>query len=174
MQTNEPLISKLRLDILVENSSFKSKFLAEHGLSVLIEAATEDDKKFLLLFDISSTGNPIINNLKVLEKEKSFLGLDGIVLSHGHYDHTGSLEAVLEQAPGLRIYGHPDIFDDKFSYRGGRYRPIGIPFNRDELEQDAVFILSPSPINIIPGIMTTGEIPRETAFESNDKHFFII
>ncbi|MGI6615334.1 MAG: MBL fold metallo-hydrolase [Dethiobacteria bacterium] len=107
-----------------------------------------------------------------LEKNAAALGvdlsrLDAVFLSHGHYDHTGGLEALLKmnRHSSLPVYGHPDIFDEKYSLREGQEpRYIGIPRRRAELEAlGADFKLSRGPQSPCEGISTTGEIPRVAA-----------
>ena len=38
---------------------------------------------------------------------------DAIVLSYGHYDHTGGLAGVLRVVPGTPVYAHPDACKPK-------------------------------------------------------------
>ena len=61
--------------------------LGEWGLSVLVE---RDDRKVLLDAgaSISSTRNGVLLGINSDR-------IDAIVLSHGHYDHTGGLREVL-------------------------------------------------------------------------------
>ncbi len=41
--------------------------------------------------------------------------IDAIVLSHGHYDHTGGLRDVLTRIrKRVKVIAHPDVFDAKF------------------------------------------------------------
>lgn len=39
--------------------------------------------------------------------EKSGLALTMILLTHGHYDHTGAIHDLLERFPGIPVYLHP-------------------------------------------------------------------
>jgi 7,8-dihydropterin-6-yl-methyl-4-(beta-D-ribofuranosyl)aminobenzene 5'-phosphate synthase len=53
---------------------------------------------------------------------------DGVVLSHGHYDHTGGLPAVLGEAPQARVFLHPAALDSKFiAHSDGSSRFVGMP-----------------------------------------------
>jgi 7,8-dihydropterin-6-yl-methyl-4-(beta-D-ribofuranosyl)aminobenzene 5'-phosphate synthase len=92
--------------------------------------------------------------------------VDKIVLSHGHFDHTGGLKNVLEKiGREIEIVAHPDIWQPKYGGLGERY--IGIPFSREELEAlGARFKLTAEPTAIGPNIITSGEIPMVTDFET--------
>src|SRR5512137_1874476 len=72
---------------LVENTAGIPHVIGEWGQSLLIEA---DGKK--VLFDTGPSG-AIIENARKLNVDLS--NIDVIVLSHGHYDHTGGLKDVL-------------------------------------------------------------------------------
>lgn len=156
----------LKVTVLVENSVeaiYPTGLLAEHGLSLYIEFR---DKK--ILFDTGQT-DILIRNARVLEIDLK--KLDAIVLSHGHYDHTGGLKALLEylQKP-IKIFAHPDVFLGHYYCRNGKYTYIGIPYKRELLESlGAEFVLTKEPIEIFPDFFVSGEVPRHTPFEKIDK-----
>ena len=87
----------VKITILVDNRAGEG-LLAEHGLSLWIEA---DGKR--ILFD---TGQGALEfNARVLGVD---LGeTDALVLSHGHYDHTGGIPAVLRVARNVEIFSIP-------------------------------------------------------------------
>lgn len=122
---------KKRITVVCENLVYQSGLVAEHGLAVLIESEK------ITLFD-TGQGHAIINNLDVLEKDIN--SIDRIVLSHGHYDHTGGLAQVLEKRKEkISVYGHPDIFNKKIRVdkngEKNEYVPIGMPCSRVEYEE---------------------------------------
>jgi len=149
----------MRITTLVENEVNKPDLLAEHGLSLLIE--TGDEK---ILFDTGQKGNTIFHNANTLGVD--LLEIDKIVLSHGHSDHTGGLDGVLTASKHAIIYGHPHVFDEKYSKAKCEQRPIGIPYTKEALElRGAKLRLSRKPVQITDNIQTTGEIKRQTSFE---------
>ena len=160
---------KLRITTLSENTAGMNEntaglvnFLAEWGLSILIET---DEVNILL-----DTGQSISAgyNADILGIDLS--RIDRIVLSHGHFDHTGGLRPVLRKMrKRVEIIAHPDIWTAKYSRGQGKDRYIGIPYLRQELESlGASFNLTPKPVKITDNIMTTGEIPMVTDSEEVD------
>ena len=91
-------VSRVRVTALSDNipgSGFKS----EWGLSLLIEA---DGCR--LLFDTGASSLAVDNAFKA---GIELAGIGKIVLSHGHYDHTGGLLAVLHATGSARVIAHP-------------------------------------------------------------------
>lgn len=149
----------MRITTLVENTVSKSELLAEHGLSLLLE--TDDET---ILFD---TGQSCVF---VHNAEKMGIDLskvDKIVLSHGHHDHTGGLTNALKACGGAKVYGHPGIFNEKYSKTRCEQRPIGMPYEKQSLAlMGAKLCLSRESIQITRGIRTTGEVRRRMQFET--------
>ncbi|ADQ46988.1 beta-lactamase domain protein [Caldicellulosiruptor kronotskyensis 2002] len=113
----------MKAKILVNNWTFKGGYLAEHGLSILIE---KDDKK--ILFDCGQT-NAIVKNI---EKMGVGFDFDAVVLSHAHYDHTGGLKFLIERTD-CNIWVHNGFFEKKFANREGEYKFIGENFERFDM-----------------------------------------
>jgi 7,8-dihydropterin-6-yl-methyl-4-(beta-D-ribofuranosyl)aminobenzene 5'-phosphate synthase len=158
----------LRITTLSENTARLGDFLGEWGLSVLVEM---DDTT--VLFD-AGKGFSTAHNADSLGIDLS--KIDKIVLSHGHYDHTGGLREVLRRMKKqVEIIAHPDIWQAKYARRKGEPdRYIGIPFQRDELENlGASFHLTADAVTITEYIITTGVIPMVTDFEQIGEAFFV-
>lgn len=157
----------IRITVLVENSVHRQGLVAEHGLSFHVQSGEHS-----LLFDTGQT------DLAVINAETLRLPLDrveAIVLSHGHYDHTSGVPAVLDVVPEARVYLHPAAFGKKFSQNSGQSRPIGM----SDCVAQAIrrcaggFIETKSRTEIMEGVFATGEIPRATTCEDTGGAFFL-
>ena len=158
----------LQIITLSENTAGLGSFLAEWGLSILIETDEVN-----ILFDtgqsISASHNADILGINLSR-------IDKIVLSHGHVDHTGGLKQVLRRVrKGIEIIAHPDIWAVKYSHREGEEdKYVGIPFHRQTLESlGARLNLTTEPVRISDNIMTTGEIPMATDYEEIEPHLVV-
>ncbi len=158
----------LRITTLSENTASIDDFIAEWGLSILVET-----EKTSVLLD-TGQGHSCVHNADTLGVE--LWNIDKIVLSHGHFDHTGGLREVLRRMrKKVEIIAHPDIWQAKYSRRkSNEPRYIGIPFCQNELESlGAIFLLDDKPVKIDDSIMTTGEIPMVDSFEEVDSALFV-
>jgi 7,8-dihydropterin-6-yl-methyl-4-(beta-D-ribofuranosyl)aminobenzene 5'-phosphate synthase len=157
----------LRITTLSENTAGFPGVLAEWGLSILVET---DDLKVLL-----DTGASISvpRNAPIFGLDLS--AIDKIVLSHGHYDHTGGLKEVLKQVgKQVEVIAHPDIWAQKYARGQGFERYIGVPFPIEDLENlGASFTMIREPVWITDNIVTTGEIPMTEEFEVLDRNLYV-
>ena len=149
---------EIRITTLSENTA-NPGFLAEWGISMLIETGGQR-----VLFD-TGAGFSTVHNAQLLGIDLS--AIDRVVLSHGHYDHTGGLREVLRRAGQKEVIAHPGIWEKKYGRRpGGRERYVGIPFAREELEAlGASFALTKESVKLSAKIITSGEIPKITDYE---------
>lgn len=153
---------KARLTILCENSvGLPFGVIGEHGFACHVETEKGD-----YLFD-TGQGFGILHNALALGRD--LRKIDAVMISHGHYDHTGGLPAVLKLRGRVPVYGHPDMFVERFIRFEGRERDIGIPFRRSWLESlRAEFRLGTGMTEVGPGVYLTGQIPRNTSYEKGD------
>jgi 7,8-dihydropterin-6-yl-methyl-4-(beta-D-ribofuranosyl)aminobenzene 5'-phosphate synthase len=159
---------ELTITVLTDNYIGRGEgLLAEHGLSLLVEA--ENCK---LLFDTGQS-DVCLKNAALLDVDLG--GLSTVVLSHGHYDHGGGLPALLDEPRRLEVIAHPGAFASKYARRHGQQdRHIGLAYSTDDLiQRGAVVRLEPDAHEIGGGLIATGSIPRVTGFEKNDPHFWV-
>jgi 7,8-dihydropterin-6-yl-methyl-4-(beta-D-ribofuranosyl)aminobenzene 5'-phosphate synthase len=163
----EQSMSQTTITVLCENTAAGPMgLLGEHGFAALIQGRNGP-----ILFD---TGQSIslANNARVLGID--LRDIDTVVLSHGHYDHTGGLPDVLKPPRNVEIISHPDIFRPKYAELQGPQGPvrpfIGIKYRREYLQGacGARFTFHSQPTEIRPGMLFSGEVPRKTDFEHPD------
>jgi len=157
-----------RITVVVENTAGGRGTLAEHGLSFWIEIGSRR-----ILFDTGQS-EILFHNARILGID---LGtVDAIVLSHGHYDHVGGLRRILEIAPAVPVYLHPQALEAKYARREKKGQQIGMePETSQMLErriEEGLGSFTDGPVEILPGVWATGEIPRRSAFENTGGPFY--
>jgi len=154
---------------LVEDTASVAGLSSEHGLSFRIAYGNQR-----LLFDTGQT-DLLVENAK-------FLGVnlaktEAIVLSHGHYDHTGGLAAVLDIAPRATVYIHPEALESKFGRKCSETKAIGLSDSIREIiriqAENGKVVWTEGPTEVMPGLFATGQIPRNTDFEDVGGAFFV-
>jgi len=156
-----------QVTILVDNQAGE-RLVAEHGLSLWIE--TEDKR---ILFD-TGQGGALENNARVLGAD---LGqTDILVLSHGHYDHTGGIAQVAKVAGQVEVYCHPGAVLPRYSIRDGTPKPIQMPRESmralDNMPAQRLHWVT-QPVLLSERIGITGPIPRETSYEDTGGPFYL-
>ena len=159
------MTQNVRITTLVENSTFRPGLLAEHGLAFWIECGQRR-----ILFDTGQS-DILIRNAKALGI--NLAETDAIVLSHGHYDHTGGLSAVLDIATKAIVYLHPAAIEPKFGRKGPKCRPIGMPEHAKETIRSREVVRTEKPTQIYRRITVTGQIPHINNFEDVGGAFFL-
>ncbi|MDD8043047.1 MAG: MBL fold metallo-hydrolase [Verrucomicrobiota bacterium] len=161
-------IRDIRILILVDNQTVGG-LEVEHGFAAWIE--TPDLR---ILFDTGQS-DIVARNADRLHCD---LGkADVCVLSHGHYDHTGGLPAVLNLNRRLQLYAHPDCLLERYSiHEGAGPKPVSMP----AAARAALEHLPENQINWVlgwerigPGLFLTGPIPREHPMEDTGGPFFL-
>jgi 7,8-dihydropterin-6-yl-methyl-4-(beta-D-ribofuranosyl)aminobenzene 5'-phosphate synthase len=152
----------LSLVTLGENTSSQRDILGEWGWSLLVRFGER-----AVLLD-TGAGASTLHNARALGQDLS--AVEAVVLSHGHYDHTGGLLPLLAaiRRDRLPVYAHPAAWGAKYSRsrKSGRYRFVGIPWRREEAERlGASFMLADQPIRLTEDIMASGPVPMENDLE---------
>ena len=155
----------MKIHALTDNMVEKRGLLAEHGLSIYIEA-----DGFRILFD---TGQSDVYKRNAHRMGIDFSQTDCIVLSHGHYDHCGGLQYF--PPTETKIYAHKAALDAKYTKNPDEsYRPTGIPWSLNDhayIKDNLVF--NQKDLEIKPGISLHGNISTSESFEGVPQNFFV-
>jgi 7,8-dihydropterin-6-yl-methyl-4-(beta-D-ribofuranosyl)aminobenzene 5'-phosphate synthase len=158
----------VRITVLAEDRSLRADLIAEHGLSLWVEV-----DGLRILFDTGQSG-AFLSNAHVLGVATG--RPDALVLSHGHYDHTGGLPFLNGDLEPARLYLHPAAVVPRYSRRPSEPpKPIGMPSASaaamDRMGGRVVWTNEPTRISDRMGV--TGPIPRNTTFEDTGGPFFL-
>ncbi len=155
---------ELRLTVLVENTSRRPDLAAEHGFAALLE--TPDGT---LLFDTGARPGTLRANAAALGVDLSTVA--AVVLSHGHYDHTGGLAAALQAAPDATVYHGPGGDARRWASRWGFTKSIGLPKHAAEALAQATRVTVERPTEPLAGLLLSGPMagppsPAEKGFRA--------
>lgn len=152
--------------ILDDYAGYETSFLAQHGIAIMIEACSEGVCKRILM-DTGQSALPILHNMKLLDIDPA--SIDAVVLSHCHYDHTEGLADTLKAIgrKDIPVIAHTSIFRPNYVFKPF-IRNIGVvKENGRKAIEDAggLLVLVDEPFEIMPGVITTGVVPRKRDFE---------
>jgi len=155
---------KWKVTILINNYTSGGKLRAEHGYSLALEGRAEQGEERSILFDTGQSWDILSWNAELLGLD--IAAVDTIVLSHGHYDHTGALREVLERVSDRTVlYAHPETFFTKYNENRDN-KIISSPVSREELGASKVRLVEETGAQeIAPRLWTTGQIARGHAIE---------
>lgn len=145
----------MKITVLMDNhTDIDVYYLGEPAVSYWIEA---EGKSFL--FDVGYS-DAFLKNAKDMEIDLT--KLDGIVLSHGHNDHTGGLASINDICgKKSRVICHPHALLP----RNINGLSIGCPFDKKTLHQHFDVFETKAPYWLTEKLVFLGEIPREVSFE---------
>lgn len=156
-----------RLKIVVDNQA-AAGMAAEHGLAIWVE---HNGRR--ILFD-TGQGKALRPNAELTRNDPA--NVDLLVLSHGHYDHTGAIDYVLQQNPSIAVFAHPAVLSQRYSIYPGR-APKDISMTPEEqllIENlpDCQLNWINVPTQLYPGVCVTGPIPRHHPLEDTGGPFY--
>ncbi|TIH12180.1 MBL fold metallo-hydrolase [Marinifilum sp. JC120] len=149
-----------KISVLCDNESLSDDLGKEWGLSMALELPGDD----LWLWDCSAS-ELFLKNATTMNIEVS--KAKGLALSHGHWDHTGGMDALMEADFMGPVYAHPDFAAKRYSK------------NDDGTAKDASFpceypgtIIVRDEVELADGLFMITEIPRRNGlFEATNGLF---
>ena len=158
--------TNVKITVLSDNTVGTRDLRGEHGLAFWVETTCN-----CLLFD-TGQGLVLPDNARALSLDLD--AVDTIVLSHGHNDHTGGLASILREAAGpVTVHAHPDALLPKYRQKAAGVNEISMPAECRAAIFDGrcQFTSSRRSVEVVPGIRTTGEIPRRHREEAITESF---
>ncbi len=154
-----------RITVLADNEAGRPDCGAEHGLSCLIELDSGES----WLWDTGQS-DLFLRNARTLGLD--VLQASGLALSHGHYDHTGGVPALLQAGFSGPVFAHPDALEQRYAVREGfAPRSIGLPrvLPPDTLQR---FQTVTEPLALAPGLRMICPINRLPGMRENVRNFY--
>lgn len=150
----------MRVTTLVENLTYQTGLVAEHGLSLHMQ--TENKQ---LLFDTGQT-DLFIRNAEVLGIDLA--QVDALILSHGHYDHVGGVNAFLRLNTKAKVYLKRAALKSKYH---GMSKYIGTEFDPQLVEGRLVFV--DDILEVDKGVFIVPDIPIKHPMDTHFEGFFV-
>lgn len=158
----------MKITTLIENSPGEHFTLRyEHGISFLVE---KDGLK--ILFDTGQSDGFIPNASKL---QIDLSDIDAVVLSHGHYDHSGGFRSLCSVTKDFKLFVGEGFFTPKFALRDGAWDFLGNDFDEAFLKEQAVEWRygTSGADEIFPGVFLLSKFPRLHPEERVNPRFYL-
>ncbi len=156
----------VKITLLVDNEAAEG-LEKEHGFAAWIEYG-----RHKILFDTGHMGALQVNAARLSIDVKQ---AEAIVISHGHRDHTGTLDRVLSENNHAEIYFANQIDQDRWWYK-----PDADVYGMPETAKQVFHALPASRMHALkthhylaPGVGITGPVPRLNNFEDTGGTFHL-
>lgn len=162
------LRKNISITVLTDNSPAYG-LESEHGFALWIQTRERS-----ILLD-TGCGRAMLNNAEALGVD--LRDIDTVVLSHGHYDHTGNLAHIMECNPGAQLVLHPDAVRERYSIQADdSARSIRMPEEAccaviGGLRERCHWVTGAC--SLCSEIGVTGPVPRKTPFEDTGGRFYL-
>ena len=178
-------LDSLEITVVMEDcGGYGVSLRSQHGVAFLVRACRGTTCRSIL-FDVGQNPRNLLYNLKRLNIPLS--GIDMIVLSHSHRDHTRGVAKIVSKIQeekrkkdlereevdrgNFPLVAHMDLFQPVFitDPHLRQYGMIGAD-SREKIESvGGTLFLSKKPLELMPGLLSSGEIERKTVFEDDSE-----
>ncbi len=144
--------------------TIKDNCIAEHGFSCIIKVF-EGCEEHIMLMDTGLSSKSLLNNSNALNIDLE--EIESVVLSHGHFDHTGGIVEFMNKVNGAPLLLHPDAFLER-RLNNPNVGPIDLPkLDEDSLKSFGAEIIKSEGPSLLASnlILVTGKVERKTVFE---------
>ena len=152
-------MSHFKLTTLVDNAVYGHVLQAEHGLSIYIKAEGHN-----ILFDTGQS-DLFLRNAEIMGIDLK--EVDALVLSHGHYDHTGGLRSFLKLNDKAKVYCKRAALNRKFK----NFQENGI-LQATALDLDR-FVWMERTTEVCPNVIICPQLPIVNTKDTHFNNFFI-
>ncbi|WP_326837485.1 MBL fold metallo-hydrolase [Amycolatopsis rhabdoformis] len=140
--------------------------LGEHGFSSLV-TVRRGTEETTLLFDTGLAPRTMVTNAERLGVDLH--AVTGVVLSHGHFDHTGGLAGLLDLLDRRRlpVLVHPSVWTRRRTTAPGQ-AVFELPtLSKTALADEGCAVIERRDPSLLADdcVLITGEVPRTTEFE---------
>ncbi len=148
-------VGKLKVTVL--STMMADQGIGEWGYAALVEV---DGRK--ILYDTGARPETVLANARDLKVDLT--GIEDVVLSHHHGDHTGGF-LVLRKALAAgnpKALSRVHVAEGFFEGGSQGFRPETATFKAAVEASGATFVVHKSAEELLPGVWLTGPVPRET------------
>ena len=142
----------MTVTVLVENRAC-GPISPAHGLSLHIRTDRQS-----ILFDFGPDGNLLLRNAEAMGVDLE--AVDLAILSHGHNDHSGGLEAFLRLGGHAPVYIQKGAFAPHFSRRPGGLRSISPSPRLAEIYPDRIIPVNGT-LELGNGLTLFADVPAD-------------
>ena len=152
----------MKWTVLSDNRSCNAQLETEHGLSILLET-----EKHRILLD-SGASDVFIHNAERLGIDLSTV--DYVFISHGHSDHAGGLQHLVERNRNAKVIVSPDAMSGKFFSKRGNLHSITAEWPKID---DGRLILIDQTCTIAEGIHVIAHIPQTHPMPKGNQNLYV-
>jgi 7,8-dihydropterin-6-yl-methyl-4-(beta-D-ribofuranosyl)aminobenzene 5'-phosphate synthase len=155
----------MQITTLMDNRSLNNNLLCEHGLALFIELNDVG-----ILFDAGQS-NKFMTNAEQLNIDLS--QTDFALISHGHYDHSGGIPALLKANNKVEVLLHPLAIEKKFSRSSKMMKENGIPWIQSVDDYRSQIRWMDTDTEIAPGVWIITSMNRYDGFRELDQRLVL-